>query len=593
MRASQTGASALLGFLSSLQQGTEQRNAQREQILQQKAQQMETDRAFGLQKGAFDLQQEEANRQRQKEKLNEPLEALTRKQALGAPDVQAQQGWNAANAKSDEIRRAASQLRIQAATKRNPIEKQALLQEADTMERQASAMLSREQSLIGLTPGVTVKPWESAAVTQGASQVQTGIGSTQSPVTGVTNGSAPAVSTSTGTTATSATQGAAVQPVGGVTQQPDLGPFGFLLQKQANPQSLPLTSAEMELFDKAAKGVNLGSLLGADYYQRPEIGYETGPVGPRGQYYGTKSFIRAPKSYDPDYQRFIGDNAQSFIEMLNEVGYVADQNYISRDQAFESLLGKDRTLWPIEKSADGTWTPKSNWWGNLTSDQKTRFTSRVSKYIAPSEQTALAAKDMRTSVTEALVTKLEQDKSERERRWKLYDDQVEAANKKDIASISNVNNKDPNAAATLDAQRTDKMNAYEGAKGNIETFTKLGNAGTEKKEMAAELLGVDPTTLEGIELSVVASMYASAARIAQSKLNNVNILRYPDLATQLTEQTRRYGLVTENALREAGQTALDKLNARATNTPEASAAKRRTIDWIKNRTGITTTVTGG
>jgi len=49
MKASQTGASALLGFLSALQQGQEQRNQERQQYLQQQEQQANTDRQFKLQ----------------------------------------------------------------------------------------------------------------------------------------------------------------------------------------------------------------------------------------------------------------------------------------------------------------------------------------------------------------------------------------------------------------------------------------------------------------------------------------------------------------------------------------------------------------
>lgn len=583
MKASQSGASALLGFLSALQQGGEQRNAQREQFLQQKMQQADQDRAFALQQGSFDLQKAEAERARRKDDLNAPVEALTRKQALGAPDVAAQQGWNAASDKASELKVNATALRLKASTTRNPIEAQTLRSQADMMEQRAGVILRGEQNLIGVTPGVTIKPWDSSGATTGMGVPATGMGA---PVTGVgapaTGMGAPA--TGVGAPATGTQQ---VQP----PTQSNLGPFGFLLQgQQAGPKNLPLTSAEMELFDKVAKNANLGSLLGVDYFQRPDIGYEPGKAGPAGQYYGRKSFIRSPKSYDPDYQKFIGDKAQSFVEMFNEIGYVADQNYIPKDQAFESILGRDKSLWPVQQDANGQWVAKQNWWSGLTSDQKTRFTSRVSKYIAPSETLLASAKDMRESVTKSLETVLAEDKAERERRWKLYDDAYDRETRKAVASIGNVNNKDPQAAAVLQAAVTDKGNAYTAAKDSIETFRKIGNSGTGSKEMAANLMGIDATTLDGIDLKTVTDMYAAAERLATSKLNAVNAVRNPDLNTQLLQQTSRYGMVAENALREAAQAQINKLRNTKTGNDAAATQRNMTIEWIKNRAGIVETV---
>lgn len=583
MKTNQQGASALLGFLSSLQQGAAQQNQQREQFLQQGMQQADADRAFGLQQGQFNLQQQEAERARRKEDLNAPLDALTRKQALGAPDVAAQQGWNAATGKASDLKVNASQLRIKAATTRNQIEKQTLLQQAAMMEQQAGVILQGEQNLLGITPGVTIKPWETSATATG--RPMTGVG-TPSGVGAV----APAT---TGGIGSSTAGGFTVQgaPTGTQAEAPNLsgpaGPFGFLLQgQQVGNQTLPLTSAEMDLFEKTAKNSNLGSLLGVDYFQRPDIGYEKGLAGSKGQFYGTKAFIRAPKSYDPDYQKFIGDKAQSFVEMLNEIGYVADQNYIPKEQAFESILGKDKSLWPIQQDANGQWAAKQNWWGGLSSDQKTRFTSRVSKYIAPSETLLASAKDMRASVTESLGTQLAEEKAARERRWALYDNAVENANKKEIARISNVNTKDPQAAAVLAAQVTDKGNAYTTAKDAIEAYRKIASEGVKSKEMAADLMGIDPTTLEGIDLATVAAMYSAAERKGLTKLNSVNSVRNPDLSTQLNQQTTRYGMVAENALREAGEEAIARLRSKTTGNTAADTQKEATIAWIKNRAGI-------
>lgn len=583
LKTNQQGASALLGFLSSLQQGSAQQNQQREQFLQQKMQQADADRSFGLQEGQFKLSQQEAERARRKEDLNAPLDALTRQQGLGAPNVAAQQGWNAAAGKASDLKVNASQLRIKAATTRNQIEKQTLLSQAAMMEQQAGVILQGEQNLLSVTPGVTIKPWETSGATTGVSPMGTGapsgVGSVAPAATGGIG--SPTTGAFTVQGAQAGTQAGAPAPAG------PAGPFGFLLQgQQGGNQTLPLTSAEMDLFEKTAKNANLGSLLGVDYFQRPDIGFEKGQAGPKGQYYGTKSFIRAPKSYDPDYQRFIGDKAQSFVEMLNEVGYVADQNYIPKEQAFESILGKDKSLWPIQQDASGQWAPKQNWWGGLSSDQKTRFTSRVSKYIAPSETLLASAKDMRASVTESLGTQLAEEKAARERRWALYDNAVEQANKKDIARISNVNTKDPQAAATLAALVTDKGNAYTTAKDAIETYRKIANEGVKSKEMAADLMGIDATTLEGIDLATVAAMYSAAERKGLTKLNAVNSVRNPDLQTQLNQQTGRYGMVAENALREAGEEAITRLRNKKTGNDAADKQKEATITWIKNRAGI-------
>ena len=555
LKVSQGSASALLGFLQSLQQGQEQRNQQREGLLQQKQQQFDSDRAFKLQSDQFGIEKDRAERAKEKEKLALPLDELARQQAIAAPNVGAQQSFNAASAKSAELKAAAGAKRLTAAQTRNPQQQALLLQEAAQLESNAASILSGERNAIGLMAGVTIKPWE-----------------TQAPAPGGMGAPAP------GGMGAPAPGGMVVDPFAGLMQQ-----------KPQDRSQLPLTAAEMELLGKTASGFNLGGQLGLDYFQRPTLGYEQTPTGAKGQNYGRKSFIKQPTSYDPDYNKFIADKSQSFVEMLNEVGYTADQNFIPREQAYESILGKDKTLWPVVKNETGEYVPKQNWWSGLSADQKTRFTSRVSKFITPSDSMSANAKDMRTSVTEALTSQIAQNDAERKRRWELYDNAVEQANKKEVARISNVNTKDPQAAAVLETYRTDKNNAYESAKGALETFSKLGNSGTGKKEMAAELLGVEATTLENIDLTDVASLYASAERIGRSKLNGVLNTQNPDLNTKLAVQAQRYGLVATNALTEAATKKLAEVEGRPANTAALREKKAATLAWIRNRAGIRTT----
>lgn len=85
-------------------------------------------------------------------------------------------------------------------------------------------------------------------------------------------------------------------------------------------------------------------------------------------------------------------------------------------------------------------------------------------------------------------------------------------------------------------------------------------------------------------------MYAAAERLAINKLNAVNALRNPDLNTQLLQQTSRYGMVAENALREAAQAQINKLRNTKTNNAAADTQRNMTIEWIKNRAGIVETV---
>ena len=571
LKASQGSASALLGFLQSLQQGQDQRNQQREGFLQQKQQQFDSDRAFKLQADQFGIEKDRAERAKIKEDLASPLDALARAQALAQPNVGAQQTYNAAVAKSGELKAAAGAKRLAAAQTRNPQQQATLLQDAAILEANAASILSGERNAIGLMAGVTIKPWETQA------PAAVGMGG---PATGGMVAPAPG---------SPATGGVSAPAVGPAPATGAVDPFaGLMQQKPQDRNQLPLTAAEMELLGKTASGFNLGGQLGLDYFARPTLGFEQTPAGAKGQLYGRKSFIKQPTSYDPDYNKFIADKSQSFVEMLNEVGYAADQNYIPREQAFESILGKDKTLWPVIKNESGEYVPKQNWWSGLSSDQKTRFTSRVSKFITPSESMSANAKDMRSSVTEALTSQIAQNDAERKRRWELYDNAVELQNKKDVARISNVNTKDPQAAAVLETYRTDKNNAYESAKGALDTYKQLGNSGTDKKETAAELLGIETTTLENIELSDVAGLYASAERIGRVKLNTVTNVRNPDLSTQMGIQTQRYGLVAQNALMEAATKKITEIEGRPAATTPLQAKKKATIDWIKNRAGIST-----
>jgi len=54
----------------------------------------------------------------------------------------------------------------------------------------------------------------------------------------------------------------------------------------------------------------------------------------------------------------------------------------------------------------------------------------------------------------------------------------------------------------------------------------------------------------------------------------------------LNQQTGRYGIVAENALREAGEEAITRLRNKKTSNAAADKQKEATITWIKNRAGI-------
>ena len=587
MKFNQGNASGLVGFFQELQRGAQERNQQRDQDLQRETEYRRDEREFNLRKKQTDQATTVFEQGVEDRELNKPVVTLNRTTALNAGNLAAAEAWNTASLKAGEFRTAAAAKRLEAATQRNPNLKQNILSIATNMETQAAQLLDGEKRRIGQMSGVTQNPWDTTIPNP---QKLTAFDSiTPSRYGFHTNSNTPNLELVTPSSAAPVTpSGAApVKPSDAVTSNSNL--FQGLISATQN-NYLPLTTVEEDRLKKIATDFGLGSMLGVDYFQRPTLGYKPSQPNVKGSdqrlNYGSESYIKAPTSYDPDYGKFIGDKAQNIIEMLNEVGDAAETSYIPKEQAYKSILGTDKKLWPIEQNDKKEWVAKSGWWVGLNSNERSRFQAKITKFIAPSETLMSQVKDVRESESKSIESQILNERTKRDRKWTVLDNDVEAQLRKDLADIGASTRADPNFAMQVNALQTGYKFAYDLAKDNTNEFDKLASLGTEQKELAATLMGVESVSLEGVEMKDISALYRYASAQANLSFRTIGAVQNSDLFGKLTQQTNSYNNLSTYALRVAGAKLIKDVETRRTGSQAADKKKVDTINWIRATAGL-------
>jgi len=605
LKQSQTGASALLGFLQSLQQGNAQRNQQREQKLASDIQLAEADKSFQLQKTAADLQAEAARRQQEKDKLNAPGEALVRQQTLDAPNQQAFADWNTGTATHATALSNAAKLRLEAATTRDPNKARLLLDEATRLQTSADQSLANLKSNISGRVGLTRFPWEppigpadrfaagmaggvmsglgiGGAISQMAlggpmqqnitgTQQQGGMGGQQGGMTGQQGG----MGGQTGTTPTSV-------PV----KKPGTG---LLSTDLPDPSSIPLTVEEMKLLDEKFGGTNLGALLSPDYYDMPIKGVRTLENGNLVNF-GPALYIRNPTRFGADLNKFVKNNEQVIGEAVLDVLGAGAGQYIPERTVLTHYFGKDESLWPVEEKG-GQYVPRTNWFGSLSDDKKQRVVGRLSKFIAPTKDTVAEVGQARELAIKGIESEIENEKELRKRRWANSDRLFDAQLQKELVKARGANQRvptDPVVTYQLGMASATVKSAYDDAKDNLDNFKTLSVADVKQPDTMASLLNIPATTLTGIDLSTVTRLFATAATEGEKLLTNIiktNKNFNPDNAAAIAG---RYNNVPSEALRVAATKLItQKQNERATAVlPEVKAQIDRDIKWVALRAGL-------
>lgn len=598
LKQSQTGASALLGFLQSLQQGNAQRNQQREQKLASDIQLAEADKSFQLQKTAADLQAEAARRQQEKDKLNAPGEALVRQQTLDAPNQQAFADWNTGTATHATALSNAAKLRLEASTTRDPNKARLLLDEATRLQTSADQSLANLKSNISGRVGLTRFPWEppigpadrSAAGMAGGVMSGLGIGGAisqmalggpmQQNITGTQQqggmtGQQGGMGGQTGTTPTSA-------PV----KKPGTG---LLSTDLPDPSSIPLTVEEMKLLDEKFGGANLGALLNPDYYDMPIKGVRTLENGELVNF-GPALYIRNPARYGADLNKFVKNNEQVIGEAVLDVLGAGAGQYIPERTVLTHYFGKDESLWPVEEK-DGQYVPRTNWFGSLSDDKKQRVVGRLSKFIAPTKDTVAEVGQARELAIKSIESEIENEKDLRKRRWANSDRLFDAQLQKELVKARGANQRvptDPVVTYQLGMASDTVKAAYKDAKDNLDNFRTLSVADVKQPDTMASLLNIPATTLTGIDLSTVTRLFAAAANEGEKLLTNIirtNTNFNPDNAASIAA---KYNNVSSYALRLAATKLIEQKQTergRAT-LPEVKAQIDRDIKWVALRAGL-------
>jgi len=593
LKGSQGGASALLGFLQSLQQGQAQRSQQRDQYLQQDIQKAEADRAFKMQEDQFALTKRTADAEAERIRLNKPIEDLTRQQQIDAPNQQAFNDWAAGNTAFETARQKATQLRLEASTTRDPRKVAALNSEAESILRNAQTNLDGLKNNIGSRAGVTWMPWNgtapqfkpgSPASMVGGALSGFGLGGAiagaasnlqQSPVqqTGAAAGSSPAVNNP--------------------TPQQVQSLFAGMFQGKQEPGEMPLTSEELKGLYERLESANLGSLLTPDYYGMPSLGMRK--IEDFGTNFGNAYFVNPPAKFGADYNKFISSNEQAIGEAVVEMLNGAETGFIPSRQVLKTMFGKDESLWPVQELPDENgekaWQPKIGWFAQLPKDKQQRFVGRIQKYIAPSKETMAEVNAAREFAQSGVTSQIANYGEVRKRRWENSDRLFKAGEdaKDRTARSNNVRQPvDPAIAFGYSMIGDARKAAYTNAKSDVDKYATLASGDIKEMDTMARLLDMEPQSLSKVSMKTITNFYAIASSEGEKLISRITGAPGEFTTSRAQRETAAYSTVSTDALRIAGKKVVKDKVAEYKNTRnQADKDKiKNEVEWVAGRAGL-------
>ena len=492
LKANQTGASALLGFLQSLQQGQAQRSQQRDQYLQQDLQKFEADRAFGLQKQQSDIAKAQADRavvlnSREDAAFakNEPVRQLEVDTALGKPDADA----NARVALYEQERTQKEGERAAAVAK--------ITSTRDTATRaQLTAQIQAlDETITGLEGRLT-----------GDLRTISGLKDPTGYITRFKTRGKSLLPGTTGNQQVGAPGAEQKEPI--VLRDSDFG--------------VPaVTGEDRDALVKSVAGYGLGALT-SDYFGMPSASYEQRDVTDfKGRKYkATYGKVLPPSQVGVDLTRFIQERMPD-IQAALQVGLQAGETRkLKPDETLTQILGGDKSIWPLNIDDKGGVTPKVDFWKNLTPDQRLRLSSRLREYIKPDETVISQVEAARKAKTTSLEGVIENFKEERDREFKRLEkiyEEGEAYRRQNLVATNKTGSTEEYKSASENFQ-TQRQNVTAFIASDKTVGSQLT---TGKVDVDAVLLGTGAPTASGVQAKWLGYFFNQRAQKANALVSPV------------------------------------------------------------------------
>lgn len=535
MKASQAGASALLGFLSSLQQGQEQRNQQREQFLQQKQQQFDADRQFGLQQQQSDIAKAQAERAaedaefaRQERNRLAPVRELEATTALGQPLITADQITAELEKERTTKQAQLAELQAKIASTRGPA-RDLLINQYDIINGELSDLPTRLVGRLSTIPGLKDP---STFINRFK-----GSGTTSRMTAGAGTGAGAGAGTSTGAGSTAA-PGTAVPG----TAAP--APTSKVQRLDQFPLPAP-TAEDIESVTNAIKAYGLGG-LGLSYFDMPQLGVRNQNVYAPG---GKERILRAGYVKQPEN---IGINASKFIEAempkiqeaLTQGANVGIGRHLGAEGSLKLILGPDKTIWPVNVDENDVVTPKTNFYSSLTPDQKLRLNSVLAPLIKPDDSVVEQIKEARRQRTDSLNTTIKDMTTYRDQVFQTLTDQYkegEAYKRAKLTQTAKTPTEQLTVAQKLadsDAIRTEVKDRIAG---DSAIATELSKKEAKIEEVLLDVDNINAATK--VPINIIRAFYQKRGNSADARLRSVMVSEPANTIGDFTKRNNKmYGI---------------------------------------------------
>ncbi len=542
MKASQAGASALLGFLSSLQQGQEQRNQQREQFLQQKQQQFDADRQFGLQQQQSDIARAQAERAaedaefaRQERNRLAPVRELEATTALGQPLITADQITAELEKERTTKQAQLAELQAKIASTRGPA-RDLLINQYDIINGELSDLPTRLVGRLSTIPGLKDP---STFINRFK-----GSGTTSRMTAGAGTGAGAGAGTSTGVGSTAASGTAAP----GTTAPGTAAPAPTSKVQRLDQFPLPAPTAEdIESVTNAIKAYGLGG-LGLPYFDMPQLGVRNQNVFvPGGKERVLRAgYVRQPENIGINTSKFIEAEMPKIQEALKQGANVGIGRHLGAEGSLKLILGPDKTIWPVNVDENDVVTPKTNFYSSLTPDQKLRLNSVLAPLIKPDDAVVEQIKEARRQRTESLNTTIQDMKDYRDQVFKSLTDQYDQAEAYKRAKLTQTAKTGPEQLtvaqrlADSDAIRTEVKDQISG---DAAVATELSKKEAKIEEVLMDVDNINAATK--VPINIIRAFYQQRSTIASRKLNNVMISEPANTVGDYAARNKKmYGIKT-------------------------------------------------
>jgi hypothetical protein len=561
MKANQSGAFGLLGFLQSLQQGQDQRLQRQEQYLQEDKQRFDQERQFALAQKAEERAAAEAQRQatlfeRGTEEYNKqaPVRNLTTAQTLIAPQQQATKLVGDYEAKRQAIDLEIAKQFGTFNSSRDPKVRDPLRLIIQNLQQNKAQLANSLDQDLGAIAGLTDR---SPYLTR-----FNGVGAKLPNVSG------------------GATEAGAGMPGSNAGM-----PNGAIIDTNAlldNPLP-PMTAADREAILKTANQYNLGATAN-NFYAYPSVSLRdqvaTDVLGNKVTY---KVGDIVNQGGGLDYGKFIPANMDSIQAMLQSSVTAGEKLFAKPQEVLTEILGPDESIWPVSIGANGKLIPKEgnqgrSWYETLNPTDKKRVVSTLRPFVNIDEATQRGIDLRYSSSLEGAKSLIEDYRQRRETIMKNAELKFDATSRVNAAAAGRTGNVN---------QSVDYPIARDEHKAALEDYSRgVASDETIAKGLNAKVPDVIQSIISGhvngdkVPIAVLAGFYNQRANIAN------------------LESTKVAGVPTRTVEEVNAKTAFIKgvrtlANARAKNVmfkyikdnkaSMGEAAFKAAIDWVRSQ----------